>query len=201
MSKTIGVIASGPSCTVEDARALCGAVETIAVNDCYRLAPADHLYACDYRWWSHHIADVMRDFEGQLWTQTEAWVTDKNQPVDPSDWGIKPLKSLDRPGLSRTQGEIHRGQNSGYQAVNLAYLLGAKRIILLGFDMKLSGNQRHWFGDHPHPMNANSPYGAFMRNFSSIKPEDYGVEIINCTRDTALDCFPCVELETALDSL
>ena len=50
-------------------------------------------------------------------------------------WGINQLKSVAQPGLSRTQGVIHQGKNSGYQALNLAYLLGAKRILLLGYDM------------------------------------------------------------------
>lgn len=198
MTRTIGVIASGPSCTAEDARKLCAAVETIAVNDCYRLAPAHHLYACDYRWWDHHIADVMQDFDGTLWTQSEGWITNANKPVDPAQWGIKQLKSLDRVGLSTTQGVIHQGRNSGFQAVNLAYLLGAKRIILIGFDMGLNGNQRHWFGDHPGVLNASSNYADFIRHFETINPKDYGIEIINCSRQTALQCFPREDLDAAL---
>jgi hypothetical protein len=167
------------------------------VNDSYRLAPAHHLYACDYRWWEHHIADILRDFEGNLWTQDVQW-EQQGKPVDPAQWGITKLTSIDAPGLSKKQGVIHRGDNSGYQALNLALLLGAERIILLGFDMMLTGKQRHWFGDHPEHMNVASNYPSLVQHFATIKPADYGLEIWNCSRRTALSCFPKHDLDECL---
>ena len=121
--------------------------------------------------------------------------------MQPEQWGITKLTSIDAPGLSKKQGTIHRGDNSGYQAINLAYLLGAERIILLGFDMMMHGTQRHWFGDHPGDMNAASSYPSFMRHFETIKPADYGLEIWNCSRRTAMDCFPKHDLDECLASL
>jgi len=201
--KTIGVIAGGPSCTAEDARALCAACdETIAVNDSYRLAPVDHLYAADYRWYAHHIADITRDFEGQLWTQHEGWVDNSDRVIDPAQWRIKALKGYNRSGFSRNPGEVHHGSNSGYQAINLAchFLDWKGRIILIGFDMGHDGEQKHWFGDHPYPMNVNSPFDEFIELFNTIKlPE--GIEVINCSRRTALDCFPRMDLDECLASL
>lgn len=135
----------------------------------------------------------MRDYEGQCYTQDVQW-EEKGKPVDPAQWGIKRLESIDKPGLSTTQGIIHRGSNSGYQAVNLALLLGAKRIILVGFDMMKSGGKSHFFGDHPEPMNAASPYPSFVAKFGTIRPEDYGIEIWNCSRRTALTCFPVYDI-------
>ena len=173
-------------------------MECIAVNDCYRLAPTDHLYACDSHWWYHHVADVMRDFEGICWTQDHQWEDPKKQP---EAWGIRKLISLSEPGLSRKQGVVHRGDNSGYQAVNLAYLLGAERIILLGFDMMMHGDKRHWFGNHPQAMNQASNYADFVGHFQTINPAEYGLEIWNCSRRTALNCFPKHNLEDALASL
>ena len=132
-----------------------------------------------------------------MWTQNEQWIEGK-KPVNPEQWGITMLQSIEEAGLSRKQGVIHRGDNSGYQAVNLAYLLGAERIILLGFDMMMTGKQRHWFGDHPENMNVESNYPACVRHFQTIKPCDYGLEILNCSRRTALNCFPCHDLDEAL---
>lgn len=163
------------------------------------LPDCDHLYACDYRWWRHHISDVTRDYEGQCWTQDVQWA-EKGQKIDPAQWGIKQLISLDKKGLSTDQGVIHRGKNSGYQAVNLAYLLGATRIILLGFDMCLDGDKRHWFGEHPNGLNMASNYHHFAECFATIKPEEYGIEIMNCSRRTALTCFPCYDLDECLAS-
>jgi len=147
------------------------------------------LYACDAKWWNFHISDVIRDFDGELWTQNEAWQKDK-----PEDWGITVLTSLAQPGLSTKKGTIHRGGNSGYQAVNLAYHLGASHILLLGFDMMING-ARHWFGEHPQGLNMASNYNDFSRNFDSIIPEDYGIEVWNLTRQTALKAFPIYDLD------
>ena len=137
----------------------------------------------------------MRDYEGTCWTQDVQWADPKAQP---EQWGITKLISLEKPGLSREQGTIHRGDNSGYQAINLAYLLGAERIILLGFDMMMHGTQRHWFGDHPDHMNSASSYPNFIKHFETIKPAEYGIEIWNCSRRTALKCFPVHNLNEVL---
>lgn len=86
---------------------------------------------------------------------------------------------------------IHFGSNSGYQAINLAYLLGAKRIFLLGYDMThKQGTKTHWFGDHP-PEFGRGKYEAFIPFFNSLASDlsAAGVEVINCSRITKLTQF------------
>lgn len=202
VKRTIGVVASGPSATPEDARklqAICD--ETIAVNDSYRLflpGSSDHLYSCDYRWAKHHCNTIAQDFEGTWWCQDVQW------EENPAQWGICQLKSIRELGLSREDGVLHQGGNSGYQAIGLAYQLLRKhatdsdnvgRIILIGFDMQMVDNKRHWFGDHPKPFNTASNYNDFIASFKTIHPRIYGLEILNCTRRTALKCFPCHDLD------
>lgn len=122
--------------------------------------------------------------------------------VDPAEWGITALEyTNDSDGLSRKQGFVHTGGNSGYQGINLAYLLGAERIILLGFDMSPAGDKDHWFGNHPEPLRTESPYASFANKFRSIIPSEYGIEIWNCSRRTALDCFPIFDLDRCLELL
>ena len=165
------------------------------MNDSWRLLPnCAHLYACDFRWWGHYCADIIRDYDGTCWTQDVAW-EEKGKKVDPAQWGIKELISLDKPGLSTEQGVIHRGGNSGYQALNLAYLLGATRILLLGFDMSMEGKKRHWFGDHPEGIGLSSNYNNFITYFKTINPAEYGIEIWNVSRRTALGHFPRYNLD------
>jgi len=79
--------------------------------------------------------------------------------------------------------------------------MGAERIVLLGFDMMRSEDKSHWFGDHPAEMNAASPYPSFVNAFRTINPAEYGIEIWNCSRRTALDCFPKHDLDSCLASL
>lgn len=93
---------------------------------------------------------------------------------------------------------IRTGGNSGYQALNLAVLLGASRIILLGYDMRGS----HWHGDHPKRL-ANpkeSDFAAWRARFATTLPDlaRAGVEVLNCSRDTALECFARARLEDVI---
>jgi len=158
------------------------------------LPTCEHIYGTDYTWWKEHISDIARDYEGQCWTQHVQW-EEAGKKIDPMQWGITELQSEAKPGLSVTQGIIHTGGNSGYAATNLALLLGAGRIILLGFDLMMDGKKRHFFGDHPPGLNRASNYVDFCKYFSTIKPEKYGIEIWNATRTTALNCFPNYKLE------
>jgi len=159
---------------------------------------ADHIWATDYRWWKHHIADITKDFEGECWTQDVQWPKDES----PEQWGINCLKAdTTADGLSRDPEKIHTGRNSGYAAVGLAYHLGAERILLLGFDMQTKGDVRHWFGRHPDGMEVASCYPSFVQRFQTINPADYGIEIWNLTRETALNHFPRYDLDEVVGRL
>ena len=120
------------------------------------------------------------------WPETES----------PQAWGINVLTAdTGAGGLARDKSKIHTGSNSGYASIGLAYHLGAERILLLGYDMMMDGDQRHWFGDHPQGLNVASNYNTFVQRYRTIKPEEYGIEIWNVTRRTALDCFPIHSLD------
>lgn len=97
--------------------------------------------------------------------------------------------------------KIHHGSNSGYQAINLAYLMGADCIILLGYDMhRRNGN--HFFGDHPKKF-TNGDYSSFVPRFDALAKDlaREGVEVINCTPGSALHQFRMESLDCALSSL
>lgn len=155
------------------------------------MAPwADVLYACDGEWWKVHIEEARRSFPGELWTQD----------IDAaSRHRLFRVSGESRPGLGKNA-LVHFGENSGYQAINIAYLFGAAKIVLLGFDMQMTGGQSHWHGDHPPSLNRNSPLKQFAKNFKALSVDlaEEGVEVINATRETALDCFPKMNLEDVL---
>jgi hypothetical protein len=167
--------------------------EIIVINDGYRLLPsAEHLWATDYHWWAHHIADVTRDFEGRCYTVNVAWPAGKT----PEAWGIQAFQcNAGAHGLSRDPKVIHTLRNGGGAAIGLAYHLGFKRLLLLGYDMQTSAGQRHWFGAHPGKLEVQSDYAWFAKSIATIEPKSYGLEIWNCTRQTALQCFPVYDLD------
>ena len=193
----IGIVASGPSANAQDAQILRNCCDQIiAINDSWRLCRDvggryfnDHIYGTDMKWWKWAIGDIIRDFEGELWTQRVQWTE------EPEALGINCMESDDVPGLCTEPGKIHTGSNSGFAAINLAYHLGAKTIILLGYDMRLNGSRRHWFNDRPERLNIASDYNDFIRSLGVIDTEKHGIEILNASRRTALTCFPLVDLE------
>ena len=204
--KTIGICASGPSLTREDCQTLKVSDVIIAVNDSWRMVDCNILYAADQHWWSHHINDINIGFTGRRVScdpLKDGKRSNSNwNNSDPIEWGVEILGcEIGERGLSRNKERVHSGGNSGYQAINLAYhLLGevGGRVILLGYDMHNHSGKSHWFGDHPTTFVNNSKPDRFIDAFRSIKPDDYGLEIINCSRVTALDAFPVRKLEDVI---
>jgi hypothetical protein len=195
------VAATGPSLTPAVAEQCRGDL-IIAVNDAYRLLPfADVLYACDAKWWDLH--QNCGGFSGEKWSTHDAKGNDKRKQAEA--YGLRLVRGA--PGTVRigqrteyrfsTDPEvIHYGGNSGFQAVNLAMLFGAARIVLVGFDMRMVGNSPHFFGSHPKPLSNTTNYASFIARFDqaagAMPP---GVEIVNATKDSALKCFPFISLE------
>lgn len=185
-NSTITCLGGGPSLTAEDVAACRGKVRVIAINDAYRLAPwADVLYGCDEKWWAWHRG--VPSFTGPKFGLESG----------ARKWGVTVLQKTGADGLERDPSGLRHGRNSGYQAINLAVHLGAQRILLLGYDMRL-GTKAHWFGDHPN--GAKPPVATFLPFFDRLAPElaRLGVTVLNCSRTTALQAFPRMALADAL---
>ena len=172
----------------------------VAVNDAYRLFPdADLLYACDAAWWRAH--DGARSFRGERWNQIAVGgATHKHDLAAQAQWGLYSVASKNAPLPFLTGEIIAQGFNSGFQAVNLAVLMGAREVVLVGFDMSAHGGKTHFFGNHPRPLVNESPYGMFLKAFDRAAPvyAAAGIRIINATERTALKSFPLMTLERAL---
>ena len=84
----------------------------------------------------------------------------------------------------------------------MAVLLGAKQIVLLGYDMKFGpGGEKHWHEDHTKSSNpAIGQIERWLAAFETLPPdlEKAGVEVVNCTPGSALTCFPMAKLEEVL---
>jgi hypothetical protein len=153
------------------------------VNTSFRLALwADCLYGCDATWWNRYFPELSTCFHGEMWTVSTA-ARDR--------YGLSWIYGQDRNGLSREATSIHTGKNSGYQAISLAYLFGAKRILLLGFDFQRTGGKSHWHGDHPRGLGNGGRFPIWATAMATLARdlEGAGVEVVNCSRQTALRCF------------
>ena len=88
--------------------------------------------------------------------------------------------------------------NSGAGAISAAVHAGAKRVILLGYDCQKTGGKSHWHGDHPKNLGNAGRIEAWHDGFAKLKNDCSHVEILNATRETALECFDRITLEAAL---
>jgi hypothetical protein len=200
---TVLLMATGPSLCRLDTDAVRSAatagpapksLKVIAVGEAWRAAPyADALYHADRTWWDAYAGAPA--FPGLAVTQ------DANGGLPCADrWGLSVVTSVKAPGISTDPAVVHRGYNSGFQALQLAIHLGAARIVLLGFDMKKGPDGRKsWARNRPPQLVRHSPYELFVRAFTDAAPQiPAGVEVVNASRDTALECFPRVALLDAI---
>lgn len=157
------VIATGQSLT-DDQIEQVQHLPCVAVSNAYHRVPnAVALVSADRKWWEHYKPD----FEGQKYSLAK--VPDVEQ-------------------LTLTM-----GSNSGLLGMEVAVMLGATSIILLGFDM----HGTHYFGPHPSPMRNTTEhrFNAFKQQFAGFKK----VPVYNCTPGSALTCFPMLSIQCALN--
>lgn len=179
------IIASGPSLTRADCDALRGIGKTIAVNNAILYAPwVDFLYAGDVNWWLVYGPEITW-FKGKRLTYQ-----------DYATICINKFRQI--------------GDNSGHQALQYAAKKGAKRIALIGFDHQRTGGKAHFHKDHKRRteldgkavMLANA---AHMPNWVTTMDITAGdllnmqIEVVNLSRETALECFPRMSVEKFVD--
>ena len=195
--QTAFLLAGGPSLKGFNASVLRGRGRVIAINNSWELAPwADVLYFCDRSWWRRHREQVKQRFTGRYLVS-----------LGVNEAGVHRLRAGGVSGLSSDPSVLKHGTNSGYQAINLAYLFGAKRIVLLGYDMRVNPDATHWHAGHPNGPTAKR-YAQIIRDnmlphFDSlVKPlRDAGVEVMNATPDSALTAFPLVTIQAVLQRI
>jgi len=194
---TAVVVASGPSAKGVPLDLARGRARVIAINESWRLAPwADVLYAADHQWWQK--GKGFPEFRGLRVAQGDA--------------APKMYRGIKQVGLVRT-GQIvrepkgilaagsdreGRGANSGFQALNLAVQFGAKKIILVGYDMRVDLGF-HWHGRHPDGMNNPNKGGiarwAKVLDRASRYLRVLGVEVLNASAVSALRAYPKINFE------
>lgn len=118
----------------------------------------------DSAWWAAHIDEVRESFKGRLLTSLAHC------------FGAESIK-------------VDECRNSGAGAIMAAAHFGAERIILLGYDCQHTGGKTHWHGDHPDGLGNAGSVGMWPEQFQRLATKLKEVDIINCTRDTALTCF------------
>lgn len=179
--KTVVCMASGPSLTADDAELVRGAaVPTMVTNTTFRMAPwASILVAHDAKWWAVYRSEVDATFAGLRVTCAVN--------------GTRQTSALSLATLLK----FRPFGNSGCSAISLAVLAGAKRVVLLGYDCQTTGGRVHWHGDHPSSLSNARSIKGWPLKFENVAryARSRGVQVVNASRATALQCFQRVRLE------
>lgn len=206
--QTCAVMGSGPSMTyaLSDSIHLLG-IRTIAVNNqgikCGEypaMAPwADILFAADQKWWVNNADEALK-FVGRKMTVAQAPML--NAIPEVIDDSVDCIGNSGPEGFDPRPNYIRTGGNSGYQSIHIAAHLGAKRILLFGFDMH-NKNGEHWFGYHSWRPGHRGNYPLFMARFNELSKalRELKIEVINCTPGSDLKCFPIKSFEEVTDAL
>lgn len=184
----VAIVGGGPSLRGFDWRAL-HPFKVIGCNAAFLLtAAACHVGFFADRPWFDAYQERIEAFAGPVVTNCEEGFT--NHP-----W----VHYMERRDIGLHTEALGFGGNSGCSAINLALVMGAKRVLLLGFDCKLGAQQEmNW---HDMRMEPAQPgvFPKFQEGFHAIArdlPRVFpGCEVINCTPDSALTCFPVGKLE------
>ena len=158
---------------------------------------ADVLYGCDERWWDSQNGAMA--FAGEKFSTHDKDSTSNDKTAAAEKYNLTLVKGGPGVGFSLDQGLIHYGDNSGFQALNLAILFASPYIVLVGYDMRHVGGKAHFFGDHGNGLFQRNEYQSFAKKFDKAPPPD-GVQIINATPGSALTCYPMMDLEEAIEN-
>lgn len=119
--------------------------------------------------------------------------------------GIKVLERGKPLGLEINSCRVSWNNTSGTSAISFAANLGARKIVLLGFDMFITDKVNHnWHENHQIQLgDKNNPYPRFLKSFEHIAKdaEKRGIEIINCSMNSTIKEFPKITFKEVIESL
>lgn len=127
----------------------------------------------DRGWWQQYIDEVRTVFRGMLLTSVAHCY-----------------------GAQRVDCERYR--NSGAGAIVSALRFGARKIVLLGYDCQKTAGAAHWHVDYPTGLGNADSIDKWPAIFERVVTDFPRADIINCSRETALTCFPSGALEKEL---
>lgn len=191
MNLVVSIVACGPSALK------CGAARApgfvIAVNDAYRHVRHDAVLSMDGRWAKNRLPHLRETF-GPIYLRRSAWRHVETGSVSTEILRRTNVFDCDHAsGLFGSHTHTLNGSNSGYCALNLAYVMRPEIVYLFGYDHK---------GEHFHPESewrqrgegdANNP--AKFKNWAQMcvgarkQFDAVGIRVINTNRDSAVTAF------------
>jgi len=193
------IIGGGPSLRGFDWSCLEGEL-TIGINRAYEFFNPTIIFSMDNRFWNWiELGRFGEEAREKFRTYTygyKCWV-DVAQATYPDD--IYTIGAIGTDAWSTVLQEgVGTGMNSGFAALNLAYLLGADPIYLLGFDMQGKQGKQVWFHTGYEVNQGDHVYDRFLHRFEQVAApaiKASGRRVVNLNPRSGLRCFPFDEVE------
>jgi len=164
----------------------------IAVNSSIKTArelgkiEPDVLLFTDLNWYEAN-EQLIKEFVGQIWTfSRRAKVAYRH---------LLRIENIHQDNFGRVgEPPLRDGRSSGHRAVSLGVLCGAKKVVMLGYDMQVDpeSGRSHCHDDYKNTENQKSYAQEFVPGFHRWYADglEVGCRIVNCTSTTALMEFP-----------
>jgi hypothetical protein len=189
-NETVFILGGGPSLQQSDVNRLKDR-RVIAVNDSFRLGDwIDIVWFTDCRWYND-TKEALSHFPGLIIGAP---------PCKCEHPGVLRVARKNQPGISINPNFVYWNKNSGSSAINLAYLLGATKIVLLGFDMKVTDNKHNWHSYHSFTPRNDIYADLFLPCYEKIAEDakKLNLTILNATTNSAITVFPIIHLSEVL---
>lgn len=198
--RTVYVIAGGPTVKTQNLDLLKGK-HVICLNNSYSIYPdALALYWADETWVAKHL-DGVSAHAAKFRFHSKFHVSNKYLESD-KHLGLGNSTILKRTGDRGIDTELNnvRGNNSGAHILNLLYNCNVKKIVLLGYDMKVINSKSHWHAGHDLPIKPEVYSNLFIPSIQSMADafKRASITVINTSSDSDLKCFPRMKLEDTI---
>lgn len=189
---TVACIGTGPSLSISDLELLRERrdIKSVAINNAglreslpFAAPWADILYAADDTWWAHFKP------------QTRALKVGARDPIPETDVTLQMLEREEP--MPRTPGAVVSGGFGGFQALGMVLSMGAKRVLLLGYDCRKIDGKRNAMPREDR-WQRDVDMGAWVQPFGKVNVYFPDREVINCSLESAITAFPKMMLQEAL---
>lgn len=199
--RPVAIIGGGPSLRGFDLSQLYGRFIILAVNaSIFDVPHADMGFTIDRRaariWWRKFCTTRFPI----CMATPDPWLVHFSGAPTPN---IRFVRRVQGTALTNRNDRISAGGTSGFGALHLAFLKGARKITLFGFDYMPSKDgvwhhNQHHYGFHHEQVRSN--WAQWARNFDDAAPvlSAAGVEVINASPASAITAFKRVSINEAL---
>lgn len=187
----ISLIGGGPSAKDLDTTRLKGL--RIGINDAAFHKPCDVFFSNDHGY-CLGIRRSIEDFPGARHLSIRQRFFERFRNWDATIWQRVDKEAPSTRSLELSSGPMGTPGCSGYVALNLAAQIGAKTIILFGYDFHPV--YRYFFRAEPYP---RVKIPGVIESFRKVKVhyDRRGIRILTANPESAIDAFPRITHEEA----